>query len=71
MTAADLKPLDRAILEHLLLGKRPKEIGPAMDLHPDCVRTRMWRLMRLLGVRTSLQLGAWCERHGIREKGAG
>lgn len=70
MTASDLNPTEREVLEQMLAGKRSKDIAAALGISRHAVDLRQMRLRRRIGVRTLLQLGAWCERHGIREAGA-
>jgi DNA-binding CsgD family transcriptional regulator len=58
------------ILRHMLAGQRNDEIALALGMKSSSVSMHIVRVRRRVGVRTIIQLGAYCERHGIREAGA-
>lgn len=70
VTAADLTPRDRELLAQLLSGRTASEIARKSGIAPSTMGFRVMDLKERIGVRTLLQLGAWCERHGVREAGA-
>jgi DNA-binding NarL/FixJ family response regulator len=67
MTAEDLTPEQRSILEQLLAGKTTSEMARDQHVPASTMGFRVMNIKHALGLRTLLQLGAWCERHGIRE----
>jgi len=54
----------------MLAGKRLSEIAIEHGVTFQAVHVRVMKARRKAGVRTNVQLGAWAERHGIREMGA-
>ncbi len=67
MTAAELTADERHILEQLLSGKTAKQVRDVVAPSTTAIWQRIATIKKRAGVRTLLQLGAWCERHGIRE----
>lgn len=67
MTAADLKPQELHILRALLAGKTLKQVAAGRGRNYNCITAQAHNLRVRLGLNNSVQLGAWCERHGIRE----
>lgn len=65
MTAADLTPAERDILERLLTGQHQKQVAAARATPLHAVRQQVDILKRKAGVRTLLQLGYWAALHGI------
>jgi DNA-binding NarL/FixJ family response regulator len=70
MTAADLTPAERDVLERMLSGQYQHQVAEARGTSRSTVQRQLDYLRAKVGVRTLLQLGAWAERHGIREQGA-
>lgn len=62
-----LTPTELSILRHLLRGMHVTEIAPYVQRSYRTVKTHTYNIREKAGVRTMLQLGAWAERHGIRE----
>ena len=62
-----LKPEHRQTLELLLAGRTAKQVAAELGLCRNAVDQRIHNLKQSVGVRTLLQLGAWAERHGIKE----
>jgi DNA-binding CsgD family transcriptional regulator len=69
--AADLNKNQRRLLGLLLCGRTQKQVADIEGGNASSISTRIKRIKVKLGLRTMVQLGAWCERHGIREAGAG
>jgi DNA-binding CsgD family transcriptional regulator len=67
MTAADLTAADLELLQRLLAGRTTSEISRKNGIAVSTMGHRVVRLKERIGVRTLVQVGAWCERHGIRE----
>jgi DNA-binding NarL/FixJ family response regulator len=63
----ELTPRQIEILRALLNGKRIKEIARELKIRTSSVSMHMTRVRTKTGFRNLMQLGAWCERHGIRE----
>lgn len=67
---AKLRPSQVKLLQALLAGKRGADIARERNQPRQTVNANIRYLCRRVGVRTPLQLGAWAERHGIREAGS-
>lgn len=67
MTAADLTPRERAVLTAFLAGQRGPDIAREQQRTHGAIKSTMRMLRLKAGVRNLVQLGAWAERHGIRE----
>lgn len=70
MTAHILTGAELDILRRMLAGQRGPEIALARGTGWPTVKHQISMLRAKAGVRTLIQLGAWAERHGIREAGA-
>lgn len=70
MTPENLTESQRVMLRALASGKRLTELAREQGLTRQAMNARADRLRDLIGVRTIFQMGAWAERHGIREQGA-
>ena len=58
---------ERDILRLMLAGKRGPEIAQSRGTSWATVKHQISLMRAKAGVRTLIQLGAWAERHGIRE----
>ncbi len=67
MTAADLTAAELDIVQRLLAGKSVRQVAEARHRCTKTVESQVWTLMHKLGFNNKTQLGAWAERHGIRE----
>jgi DNA-binding NarL/FixJ family response regulator len=70
-TVADLTEDQVAILRALASGKRLNELARERGVTRQALNARADRIRDAIGVRTIFQMGAWAERHGIREQGGG
>jgi DNA-binding NarL/FixJ family response regulator len=68
MTAADLTAEQRVLLERLCTGRGTLQIAYELGMAPSTLGHHVMRLKDRIGVRSLFQLGAWSERHGIRER---
>lgn len=66
----ELTALELDTLRQMLSGKRCGEIADPQGVTHQAVHVRLLNVRKKAGVRTLVQLGAWAERHGIRELGA-
>lgn len=70
MDPKDLTELQIHMLRELARGKRLCEIASERGISRQGMNAMANFVRVRLGLRTQFQLGAWCERHGIREQGA-
>lgn len=64
-SAADLTPRQREILQLLANGYAIKDIAASLDISPKNVEYHKYRLMDLLGIKTSAELVRYAVQQGL------
>ena len=61
----ELSPREREVLQLLAEGKSMKEVAAVLDISPRTVEFHKYRIMELLGVKTTAELVQYAIRHGL------
>lgn len=61
----DLSPREREVLQLLAEGKSMKEVAAVLDISPRTVEFHKYRIMELLGVKTTAELVQYAIKHGL------
>jgi len=69
MMGRELTSIELQTLRLMLAGKTLTDIATEHQVTFQAVHVRTMKIRRKTGLRTMVQLGAWAERHGIREAG--
>jgi DNA-binding NarL/FixJ family response regulator len=64
-TFRELSPREREVLQLLAEGKSMKEVASILDISPRTVEFHKYRIMELLGVKTSAELVQYAIKHGL------
>jgi DNA-binding NarL/FixJ family response regulator len=56
---------EREVLQLIAEGKSMKEVGAVLDISPRTVEFHKYRIMELLGVRTTAELTQYAIKHGL------
>lgn len=67
MSSTDLTAAELDIVQKLLGGMHHDQVAQVRGTSRSTVTRQIDHIKLKAGVRTLLQLGAWAERHGIRE----
>jgi DNA-binding NarL/FixJ family response regulator len=65
MKLRELSAREREVLQLLAEGKSMKEVGAILDISPRTVEFHKYRIMGLLGVRTTAELVQYAIKHGL------
>lgn len=63
--ARELSLREREVLQLIAEGKSMKEVGAVLDISPRTVEFHKYRIMELLGVRTTAELTQYAIKHGL------
>ena len=61
----ELSPREREVLQLLAEGKSMKEVAAVLDISPRTVEFHKYRIMELLGVKTTAELVQYAIKHGL------
>jgi DNA-binding NarL/FixJ family response regulator len=65
VTAADLTPRQREVLQLLAKGYAVKDIAASLDISPKNVEYHKYRIMELLGIKTLAELVRYAVQQGL------
>jgi DNA-binding NarL/FixJ family response regulator len=65
VTLRELSPRERDVLQLLAEGKSMKEVAAVLDISPRTVEFHKYRIMELLGVKTTAELVQYAIKHGL------